>query len=256
MLGIGALVGITHCIDSPCRIMMYTLPPQKIITPQKNFLQTTIVHSRGSTILATIKILCMKRISMFLLACSLSTTLFAQTEAKKPEGLKVGDDAPAISTVDNNGKKIELAEILKKGEVVIVFYRGQWCPYCNKQLSQLNDELASITAKGATVIAITPETGDNVKKTVEKTKASFSIIEDTALKIMNDYKVTFAVDEATITKYKKYGIDFEKANGANGANLPVPATYIIGTNGKIKYVYFNPDYSKRASVKEILTNLN
>jgi peroxiredoxin len=198
----------------------------------------------------------MKRISMFLLACSLSTTLFAQTEAKKPEGLKVGDDAPAISTLDNNGNKIELAEILKTGEVVIVFYRGQWCPYCNKQLSQLNDELASITVKGATVIAITPETGDNVKKTVEKTKASFSIIEDTALKIMNNYKVAFAVDEATITKYKKYGIDFEKANGANGANLPVPATYIIGKNGKIKYVYFNPDYSKRASVKEILTNLN
>jgi peroxiredoxin len=198
----------------------------------------------------------MKKISSFLLAFSISATLFAQTEAKKPEGLKVGDDAPAISTVDNNGKKVELSEILKKGEAVIVFYRGQWCPYCNKQLSQLNAELAAITAKGATVLAVTPETGENVKKTVAKTKAEFPILEDKGLKIMNDYKVAFAVDEATIAKYKGYGIDFDKANAENGANLPVPATYIIGTNGKIKYVFFNTDYSKRASVKEILTNLN
>ena len=73
--------------------------------------------------------------------------------------------------------------------------------------------------------------------------------------IMKSYKVNFAVDEKTVEKYKGYGIDFDKANGSNGANLPVPATYIIGKDGIIKYAFFNPDYKQRASIKEILDNL-
>jgi peroxiredoxin len=138
---------------------------------------------------------------------------------------------------------------------VLVFYRGQWCPFCNKQLSKINDSLSFIIAKGATVLTITPETADNIKKTIEKTKASYSIIEDKGMSIMKNYKVNFAIDEDTIEKYKKYGIDFDKANGTNGANLPVPATYIISKDGKIKYAFFNPDYRQRPSVKEILDNL-
>jgi peroxiredoxin len=193
----------------------------------------------------------MKQILSLALFCTVATISIAQN----PEGLKVGDKAPQFIGTDQAGKKVNLQEILKKGDAVLVFYRGQWCPYCNKQLSHLNDSLGLITAKGATVISITPETNDNIKKTVEKTKATFSIIEDKGLVIMKSYKVSFAVDESTITKYKNYGIDFEKANGANGANLPVPATYIIGKDGKIKYAFFNPDYSKRTSVKDIVDNL-
>ena len=211
----------------------------------------------------------MNKILSFILMLTISTTSFAQTEvaqlqpevviekseATKPEGLKVGDEAPQITGIDQNGTKVNLQEILKTKEVVLVFYRGQWCPYCNRELSKINEELTAINAKGATVIAITPETAENIQKTIEKTKASFGIVEDKGLAIMKSYKVSFGVDDETISKYKKYGIDFEKANGANGANLPVPATYIIGKDGKIKYVFFNPDYSKRASVEEIIKNL-
>ncbi len=197
----------------------------------------------------------MKKAFSLTLLIILCVASYAQTGSMKPAGLKMGDVAPQISGLDQNGNKISLKDILKKGEAVIIFYRGQWCPYCNKQLSHLNDSLSFIIAKGATVITITPETAENIKKTVEKTKASFSILEDKEMAMMKSYKVNFAVDEMTITKYKKYGIDFEKANGENGANLPVPATYIVGKNGKIKYVFFNPDYSKRASVKDIISNL-
>ena len=105
------------------------------------------------------------------------------------------------------------------------------------------------------MLAITPETAENVKKTVEKTKTSFPVIEDAGLAIMRSYKVNFAVDEKTVTRYKGYGIDFDKVNGDNGANLPVPATYIIGKDGKIKYVFFFFFYKKRASVQDILNNL-
>lgn len=180
---------------------------------------------------------------------------FAQSETVYPEGLKVGDTAPDFKVKDTDGKEISLKKALKKGPVVMLFYRGQWCPYCNKQLSHFNDSLAMITAKGASVLAITPETPENVKKTIEKTKSTFPIVEDEGLAIMKMYKVNFAVDEKTITKYKGYGIDFDKANGANGANLPVPATYVIGKDGKIKYVFFNTDYKKRPSVHDILDNL-
>jgi peroxiredoxin len=197
----------------------------------------------------------MKKLFTVAVALFFTTAIFAQTEIIKPEGLKNGDMAPDITSMDQNGKTVELKKLLTKGDVVVVFYRGQWCPYCNKQLSKINDSLSFITAKGATVITVTPETADNIKKTVDKTKAAYSIVEDKGMSIMKSYKVNFAVDTETITKYKKYGIDFIKANGANGANLPVPATYIIGKDGKIKYTFFNADYSKRASVKEILDNL-
>jgi len=180
---------------------------------------------------------------------------FAQSETIYPEGLKVGDIAPEFSVKDQDGKKVSLKQTLKNGPVVMLFYRGQWCPHCKKQLSHYADSLNLLTAKGATVLAVTPETADNVKKTIEKTKASFSILEDEGLAIMKSYKVSFAVDEKTITRYKGYGIDFDTANGTNGANLPIPATYIIGKDGKIKYVFFDTDYKKRASVQDILNNL-
>ena len=197
------------------------------------------------------------RKSILLLSFLLSATtlVFAQTETVYPEGLKVGDKAPDFAAKDQSGRVVSLKEALKRGPVVMLFYRGQWCPFCNKQLSHYSDSLALISAKGATVLAITPETGENVKKTVEKAKANFPVLEDEGLTIMKLYKVNFAVDEKTITKYKGYGIDFENANGSNGPNLPVPATYIIGKDGKIKYVFFNTDYRKRASVQDILNNL-
>jgi peroxiredoxin len=195
----------------------------------------------------------MKKILSLTLLLATSAILYAQMDIKKPEGLKVGDKA--IVGKDQNGKKVSLKEILKNGEAVLIFYRGQWCPYCNKQLSQLNDSLSYVTAKGGTIITITPETADNIKKTISKTKATYSILQDKGMVIMENYKVNFALDEKIVETYKGYGIDFEKANGENGANLPVPATYIIGKNGKIKYVFFNPDHTKRPSVKVIIDNL-
>lgn len=192
---------------------------------------------------------------LFLVLMLTASITLAQSQTVYPEGLKVGDMAPVFSAKDQDGKTINLKEALKKGPVVMLFYRGQWCPYCNKQMSRFSDSLPMLTAKGASILAVAPETAENIRKTIEKTKATFSVIEDKGMEIMKMYKVNFAVDEKTIEKYKGYGIDFDNANGNNGANLPVPATYIIGKDGKIKYVFFNADYRKRASVAEVLNNL-
>lgn len=198
----------------------------------------------------------MKR-SIFLLAFLLivSALAFAQSETVYPDGLHVGDIAPEFTGKDQDGKVISLKTALKKGPVVLIFYRGQWCPFCNKQLSHYSDSLSLLTAKGASLLAVTPETAENIKKTIVKTKSNFPVLEDIGLEIMKMYKVNFSVDEKTVIKYKGYGIDFDNVNGANGASLPVPATYIIGKNGKINYVFFNTDYRKRAYVVDILNNL-
>ncbi|MBK8610519.1 MAG: AhpC/TSA family protein [Chitinophagaceae bacterium] len=194
-------------------------------------------------------------IPVFALLLFTGSIAFAQNETVYPEGLKVGDMAPDFSGKDQHGNNFKLDSALLKGDVVMLFYRGQWCPYCKKQLSHFADSLQLVTAKGATVLAITPETPENIKLTVEKTGSSFPILEDKGLAIMKAYKVNFAVDEGTVVRYKGYGIDFDKNNGDNGANLPVPATYIIGKDKKIKFAFFNTDYKKRASVQDILDSL-
>ena len=198
----------------------------------------------------------MKKVLITLSFSLLIMVSFAQKDATVyPDGLKVGTLAPNFKAVDNAGKPFSLKKELKKGEVVIIFYRGQWCPYCNKELSQLNDSLSLITAKGATVVAISPETNENIAKTVTKTKATFPVISDKDLSILKAYKVNYAVEGKMLEMYKKYKIDLNQANGNNGAVLPVPATYIIGKDGIIKYVFFNPDYKVRATVGDILNHL-
>ncbi|MBD1394208.1 peroxiredoxin-like family protein [Mucilaginibacter glaciei] len=171
-------------------------------------------------------------------------------------GLKAGVVAPAFTATDNSGKKVDLKTLLKTHKsVVLFFYRGQWCPYCNKQMQHIQDSLQLLSGKGAYVIGVTPETEENIAKTVTKTKASYSIVQDKGYSIMKSYGVNYFMDDATVTKYKGYGLDMAKANGNPDNVLPVPATYVIGSDGKIAFAHFDKDYSKRASVKDILTAL-
>jgi len=194
----------------------------------------------------------MKALNIIILNLLFSMIVTAQTS---PQGISVNDKAPDFTVKDQNGKKVSLKNELKNGAVVLVFYRGQWCPYCNKQLKELQDSLVFIKQKGATLIAVSPEKPDNISKTVEKTKAGYPVLFDDSLKIMKSYDVAFRVDSTTIEKYKKFGIDFYDANGSNGATLPVPAVYIINKEGIIVFKHFDPDYRKRVSVLEILLHL-
>ena len=194
----------------------------------------------------------MKKAALVIALFTLAITGKAQDA---PKGLNVNDKAPDFTATSQDGKSINLKKQLKEGAVVLVFYRGQWCPYCNKHLKQLQDSLSLILAKGAQLMTITAEKPDNIKKTIKKTKASFPILYDDGLKIMESYDVVFAVDQKTIDKYKGYGIDFNDANGKNGAYLPVPAVYVINKKGVIVYKYFDSNYTKRASVKDILDHL-
>ncbi|MCH8318904.1 MAG: AhpC/TSA family protein [Bacteroidetes bacterium] len=170
--------------------------------------------------------------------------------------LSKGDQAPLFEGVDQNGNNIKLTELLEKGPAVLIFYRGQWCPVCSKHLSELQDSLQMILDKEASVIAVSPEKTENIKKTIEKTNATFPILYDEGYKIMNAYGVAYQETAENVEKYNNYlNADLENANWDDNNTLPVPATYVIGVDGKIKYVHFNPDYTDRASISEILKQL-
>ena len=168
--------------------------------------------------------------------------LFGSLQAQKaPEGLFIASKAPDFKARDQNGNEIRLKDLLKKGKVVLVFYRGNWCPYCNKELARLQDSLSFITEKGATLLAITPEQAEGIAKTTEKTKAEYSILHDEGLKIMKAYDVAFELQENTITRYKNAGLDVEKNNGANGKYLPVPAVFVVDQEQTVRYRFFETD---------------
>lgn len=194
----------------------------------------------------------MKKLLVLFTLAFVVNNLVAQ---EAPEGLFIGSKAPDFKAKDQNGKEVRLKDLLKEGKVVLVFYRGQWCPYCNKALSRLQDSLQLIIDKGATLIAVSPEKQENVAITVEKTKAEFSILHDEKLKIMKAYDVEYEMQENTVTRYRNSGLDIEKINGENGKFLPVPAVYIIDKESTVTYRFFDKDYKKRPSVKDILDNL-
>lgn len=168
------------------------------------------------------------------------------------ERLELFSEAPDFSGIDQFAEKIVLDEMLKKGPVVVVFYRGEWCPHCNRHMSNLQDSLHMINTFGARVVAVTPEKTSNITKTAEKTNAEFSIIYDKEHKIMDDYKVTFTLGVAKHLMYRIAGININEASGNDDRALPVPATYIIEKNGRIIGAHYNEDYTLRMPVSKIV----
>ncbi len=178
------------------------------------------------------------------------------TDKYVPKGIAVGVKAPSIIATSVAGSVINTDQIITEKNVVVIFYRGKWCPICNRYLANLQDSLSYITDKNTEVLVIGPETFENAEKTVEKAAAKFVMIPDTSLQILKDYDVLFNVTKKYQGKIKTFLFtDIAENNNQEEAQLPVPATYIIGRDGTIKWRHFDYDYSKRASVKEILDNL-
>jgi len=182
--------------------------------------------------------------------------LFLNGFSQQPEPLFIGQKAPNFKALDQYEKPISLKERLEKGPVVLVFYRGQWCPHCNRHMSQIQDSLQMIIDTGASVIVITPEKGEKIRKMIKKSDASFSILYDEKHRIMDKYKVTFKLSGWKRFIYGLGGININRASGNKDNALPVPATYIIATDGTVFSSHFNEDYSERMPVIEMLEVLS
>ncbi len=170
-----------------------------------------------------------------------------------PTGLKLGDMAPVFKQKNQKGEDIFLPDLCKQGPVVLQFYRGQWCPVCNRYLAAFQDSLKLIEKAGATVLLVTPETLANAQKTIENTGIKTHVISDANGLLMNAFRVSFYVTPEYQQKIKdKLVTDIAVNNGSKDAKLPVPATYLIDTKGKVRWKQFDVDYHNRASVAEIL----
>lgn len=195
----------------------------------------------------------MKQVFLLVLMFFTVALGFAQ---EKPEGLFINSKAFDFRLKDQSGNEVSLRDLRKKGNVVVLFYRGFWCPYCSKELRRFQDSLQLITAKGAQIVAITPENRMAIDSTVSKTGAKFPILYDSLAQVAKKYEVAYTVDETTYGRYKNAGFDLLKINDQKKeATLPVPAVYIVNKDGSVTFRYFNADYRRRVSVKEILDNL-
>ena len=194
----------------------------------------------------------MKRYLCFILFCWFSQIALAQ----KPEPLYIGQTAPNILAIDQLGERFSLSDQLKKGPVIVIFYRGEWCPHCNLHMSNVQDSLQLILNSGASIVAITPEKAEKIEKTVKKSGATFSIIHDENHRIMDRYNVTSKLSGWKRFIYAFGGININKASGNKDGVLPVPATYIIATDGTLYASHFNENIQERMRVLKMLEIIN
>lgn len=172
-------------------------------------------------------------------------------------GKAVGEKVQDFTTTDADGITFNLKTALKEGPVVLLFYRGQWCPVCNRHLSQLQKQLDEIESKGVKVIAVSPEKQENLQKTKSKTGAEFTLLFDDSYKISEEFDVAFIPEEQMITAYNnKLDANLEHAHSDNSLRIPVPATFIIDQKGKVAWRHFDRDYKERASAEEIMEALD
>lgn len=171
-------------------------------------------------------------------------------------GLKIGDKAPDFSLPDMTGKPVSLFESLKKGPVVLVFYRGEWCSFCNLQLRSLEKAYPEIQKLGATLIAISPQTGDKSAAQSGDNNLSFPLLTDETGAAMKAYHLLFDVPEAMQKLYReKLGVDLESYNGKGRWQLPVTSTYIIDRKAIIRDGLVDFDYTKRMEPADIIKAL-
>jgi peroxiredoxin len=169
--------------------------------------------------------------------------------------VKTGDKFPDFTLPNAQGKTITLSEQLQKGKVVITFYRGGWCPYCNLELKAFQEVLPQIKEKGATLIAITPETPDNSLSTKEKNELDFEVLTSENNELARSLNLVFKLPEALAELYGKFGIDLLESQGNDANELPIAATYIIDQNGEVSYHFLSEDYKLRSDPEVIIAAL-
>lgn len=168
--------------------------------------------------------------------------------------LKVGAKAPDFTLPDANGQSVALATLLTKGPVVVTWYRGAWCPYCNIQLREYQKAMPELTALGAHLVAISPQTPDNALTTQQKNELSFSVLSDKSNAVANQYGIAYTLPPEIAASFKGK-LDLAKFNGDESNELPLSATYVIGTDSVIRYAFVDADYRNRAEPADILAAL-
>jgi peroxiredoxin len=169
--------------------------------------------------------------------------------------VKAGDHAPDFRMPDARGRQIRLQELRARGPVVVSFYRGGWCPYCNLELRALQNTLPAIKRLGAELVAISPQTPDESLSTAEKNKLAFAVLSDVGSATAKAYGIAYDLAEELRPIYARSGNALPDKNGDDSWVLPIPATYVIDTNGTIVLAFIDIDYRNRLEPAEIVAAL-
>ena len=159
--------------------------------------------------------------------------------------LEAGDRFPDITLIDQLGRPVDLAALAEDGPLVVTFYRGGWCPYCNLELRAYQKALPDIERLGARLIAVTPETPDNALSTAEKNDLAFTVLSDARGSLADALGIRFELSDAVKAYFVKAGHDLPARNGDDLWSLPMPATYVVDKGGRIALAFVDPDYRKR-----------
>jgi len=176
-------------------------------------------------------------------------------EFARRDPAKVGDQAPDFTLPDAQGGQVSLTDLLREGPVVLTFYRGGWCPYCNLQLRAYQDFMAGFQALGARLVAVSPQTPDNSLSTAEANALSFDVLSDVGNHVARDYGLAYTLPvelQEALTSVNKILPDI---NGDGEWDLPVPATFVIDGDGRIALAHLDIDYRERLDPEDIVAAL-
>lgn len=192
---------------------------------------------------------------------NIQETMGAATAALKASGIldhvvTEGQTAPDFALPNADGSLIRLSEKLKDGPVVVSFYRGQWCPYCNLELRALEAALPEFQKRGAQLMAISPQTPDNSLSTAEKNALTFDVLSDVGNLVAREFGLVFTLPEEIRPIYAGFGLDLPAHNGDDTFELPIPATYVIGQDGAIALSFIDADYTSRLEPAVIISALD
>ena len=169
--------------------------------------------------------------------------------------LAAGEMMPDFTLPNVTGDPVTLSDMLNKGPVVLNFYRGGWCPFCNLELQALQARLPEIKALGATLVGISPETPDNSLTAIEKHQLEFEVLSDVGNKTARKFGLLFTVYEEMRPLYLKWGLDVPASNGDDSWELPVPATYVVDRNAVVHAAHVDKDYTKRMEPDKVIAAL-
>jgi peroxiredoxin len=178
------------------------------------------------------------------------------TSGAAEQALKEGAQAADFILPDALGVAMKLSHLLAQGPVVMVFYRGQWCPYCHLTLRAYQQAWPHIQARGASLVAISPQTPDHSRTLVEKLELTFAVLSDMGNQVARQFGLVFTIDEAVRGAYKRVCADLPAFSGTDSWELPMAGTFLIDQTGTVRLAFVNPDFTRRLDPSVIIARLN
>jgi peroxiredoxin len=186
------------------------------------------------------------------LGVAVSAPYVIPSNAQSVVPLKVGDAMPAVEVHNPDGSPRAIGPGSLQKPTILVFYRGGWCPYCNRHMAALKEVEPDLLKLGYSLVFVSPDKPELLYGSLKDPTVPYTLLSDSTMEAARAYRVAFHVDDAGLAQYKAFGVDLEAASGQTHHLLPVPAVFIIDRAGVIRFVHANPDFTTRIEPKELL----